>query len=240
MKTESTNRIKLGIFVITGLLLFLAAIYLIGSRQQLFTDTFRISTLINDVGGLQVGNNVRFAGISVGTVENIEIVNDTTVKIDMIIESDTKRFIKKDATAVIGSDGLMGSKIMNIMPGSPQANEISHNDMIISVKPMSVDEILGTLKTTAENAALISGDLSAIFHNMREGKGTMGKLLMDEKFANNLDQALVNIEQGTRGFKENMDAASNSILLRGYFKKKKRQEAEKIEDNTADDDKPEQ
>jgi phospholipid/cholesterol/gamma-HCH transport system substrate-binding protein len=239
MKTESTNQIKLGIFVITGLVLFLAAIYFIGSRQQLFSDTFRVSTLTDDVSGLQVGNNVRFAGINVGTVENIEIVNDTTVKIDMIIESETKRFIKKDARAVIGSDGLMGSKIMNIMPGSPQESEIGHNDMITSVKPMSVDDVLVKLKTTTDNAAQISDDLSAIFHNMREGKGTMGKLLMDEKFANNLDHALVNIEQGTRGFKENMDAASNSILLRGYFKKKKKQEEEKNGNKTDEDEESE-
>lgn len=236
MKTEATNRIKLGIFVITGLILFLAGIYFIGAKQQLFNDTFRTSSMFNDVSGLQVGNNVRFAGINVGTVENIDILNDTTVQVDMIIDADTKKFIKKDARAVIGSDGLMGSKIINILPGSADQEEIKHNSMIASVQPINMDEVFNKLQTTVDNAALISGDLSAIFSNMREGKGTMGKLLMDEKFADNLNKTLVNVQQGTRGFKENMDAVSNSFLLRGYFKKKKKQEAREAEMEEGDDE----
>lgn len=226
MKRETTNKAKLGLFVTTGIILFLAAIYFIGAKQQLFNDTFRVSTKFNDVSGLQVGNNVRFAGITVGTIENIEILDDTTVKVDMIVDSDTKKFIRKDSRAVIGSDGLMGSKIMNILPGSNEQAEIEHNDLIVSVHPLNIDDIVMKLRTTVDNAAMISGDLSSIFHNMREGKGTMGKLLMDEKFANNLDKTITNVEQGTRGFKENMDAAQNSFLLRGYFKKKKQKEAE--------------
>ncbi|MES2691263.1 MAG: MlaD family protein [Bacteroidota bacterium] len=224
MKTETTNKAKLGLFVTIGIILFLAAIYFIGAKQQLFNDTFRVSTRFNDVSGLQVGNNVRFAGITVGTIENIEILDDTTVKVDMIVDSETKKFIRKDSKAVIGSDGLMGSKIMNILPGSNQQAEIEHNDLIVSVHPLNIDDIVVKLRTTVDNAAMISGDLSSIFHNMRQGKGTMGKLLMDEKFANNLDKTVTNVEQGTRGFKENMDAAQNSFLLRGYFKKKKKKE----------------
>lgn len=224
MKTETTNKAKLGLFVTIGIILFLAAIYFIGAKQQLFNDTFRVSTKFNDVSGLQVGNNVRFAGITVGTIENIEILDDTTVKVDMIVDSETKKFIRKDSKAVIGSDGLMGSKIMNILPGSNTQPEIEHNDVIVSVHPLNIDDIVGKLRTTVDNAALISGDLSSIFHNMRQGKGTMGKLLMDEKFANNIDKTITNVEQGTKGFKENMDAAQNSFLLRGYFKKKKKKE----------------
>lgn len=224
MKKETTNKAKLGLFVTIGIILFLGAIYFIGAKQQLFNNTFRVSTTFNDVSGLQVGNNVRFAGITVGTIENIEIMNDTTVKVDMIVDSETKKFLRKDSKAVIGSDGLMGSKIMNILPGSSASAEIEHNDVLASVHPLNVDDIVGKLRTTVDNAAMISGDLSTIFHNMREGKGTMGKLLMDEKFANNIDKTITNVQQGTKGFKENMDAAQNSFLLRGYFKKKKKKE----------------
>jgi phospholipid/cholesterol/gamma-HCH transport system substrate-binding protein len=229
MKTETSNRTKLGLFVTTGIILFMAAIYFIGAKQQLFNDTFRVSAQFNDVSGLQVGNNVRFAGITVGTIENIEIVNDTTVKVDMIVNSDTKQFIRKDSKAVIGSDGLMGSKIMNIMPGTAGQPEVDHNDLIVAVQPHSIDDIVTKLRTTVDNAALISGDLSAIFHSMRQGKGTMGKLLMDEGFAENIDRTISNVQQGTKGFKENMDAAQNSFLLRGYFKKKKKKEEKELE-----------
>lgn len=234
MKNETSNRTKLGLFVIIGLLLFVAAIYFIGAKQQLFNSTIRVSTTFNDVSGLQVGNNVRFAGITVGTIENIEIVSDTTVKVDMIVDAKVKQFIRKDSKAVIGSDGLMGSKIMNILPGSSNSQEIAHNDVLASVPPLNMDEIIAKLRTTVDNAAMISGDLSGIFHHMRQGKGTMGKLLMDDKFAATMDKTLNNVEEGTKGFKENMDAAQNNILLRGYFKKQQKKEAKKIKQQQKD------
>ncbi|MDZ4664064.1 MAG: MlaD family protein [Bacteroidota bacterium] len=221
MKKQNGNKIKLGIFVSIGLLLFIVAIYFIGKKQQLFNSTIKLSALFKDISGLQVGNNVRFSGINVGTVENIVIVTDTTVMIDMIIDKKTKKFIKKNAKAVIGTDGLMGNKIVLILPGTGAEKEIEDNDFVTSVKPISMDDILLKLKITGDNAANITEDLSVITQNIRSGKGTIGKLFMDTVFAENIDQTIINIKQGAGGFKQNMNAASNNILLRGFFKKKK-------------------
>src|SRR6478752_7181548 len=101
MKKESIHKIKLGVFVFIGITLLVCSIYFIGETKKLFSSTIRISAMFQNVGGLQVGNNVRFAGINVGAIDAIEIITDTTVKVDMIIDSDTRRFIKKDATATI-------------------------------------------------------------------------------------------------------------------------------------------
>jgi len=221
MKKQNGNKIKLGIFVSIGLLLFIVAIYFIGKKQQLFNSTIKLSALFKDISGLQVSNNVRFSGINVGTVENIVIVTDTTVMIDMIIDKKTKKFIKKNAKAVIGTDGLMGNKIVLILPGTGAEKEIEDNDFVTSVKPISMDDILLKLKITGDNAANITEDLSVITQNIRSGKGTIGKLFMDTVFAENIDQTIINIKQGAGGFKQNMNAASNNILLRGFFKKKK-------------------
>jgi phospholipid/cholesterol/gamma-HCH transport system substrate-binding protein len=96
-----------------------------------------------------------------------------------------------------------------------------------------MDDILLKLKVTSDNAANITGDLSAIMKNIRSGKGTIGKLFMDSAFAKNVDQALVNIKQGAGGFKQNMDAASHNILLRGFLKKKAaKEDTEKKEKKT--------
>src|SRR5690348_6320719 len=112
MKKTSGNTIRLGIFVSVGFAIFIAGIYFIGQRQQLFNKTFHISGTFSDISGLQIGNNVRFSGINVGVVEGIEQISDTSVRVDMQINEDTRAFIKKDAKAVIGSDGLMGNKII--------------------------------------------------------------------------------------------------------------------------------
>lgn len=219
MKKESINTVKLGLFVAIGIALLVSAIYFVGETKNMFTATFRISALFKDVNGLQVGNNVRFAGINVGTIEGIEILNDTTVKVDMIIAKSTQPFIKKDAKAIIGTDGLMGNKIMNVSPGTSRQPIIEDHDQIGTTVPVSFDDMLVSLKSSIDNTASITTDLAAIMNNIKSGRGTIGKLFMDTVFADNLDRTILNVKQGTKGFKQNMDAAKQSIFLRGYFKK---------------------
>ncbi|MES2779501.1 MAG: MlaD family protein [Bacteroidota bacterium] len=220
MATQTSQHIKLGIFVTIGVIIFAAGIYFIGDAKQLFTRTFRMSAMFNNVNGLQVGNNVRFAGINVGTVENIEILTDTSVKVDMVVAVSTQQFIKKDAKAIIGSDGLMGNKILNLSAGTKGHAQVADNDMIGTTMPVSFDDMLLNLKKTTDNATSITSDLADIMNNIHSGKGTIGKLFMDTVFADNLDKTIINVKQGTKGFKQNMDAAQKSFLLRGYFKKK--------------------
>ncbi|MBC7695655.1 MAG: MCE family protein [Burkholderiales bacterium] len=227
MKNSNGNKIRLGVFVSIGLALFIIAVYFIGDKQQLFNETFKISGIFKDVSGLQVGNNVRFSGITIGVVENIEIVSDTAVKVDFSIDDNTRKFIKKDAKITIGSDGLMGNKVAIIIPGTQAKKQVQNNDYLITTIPVSIDEIMVNLKVTTANAANITEDLAVLMESLSSGKGTIGKLLMDTVFAKNIDQTLVNIKQGTGGFKQNMDAASNNVLLRGYFKKKKKEKEKK-------------
>ena len=221
MKKATGNKMRLGIFVSIIITLFIAGIYFIGQRQQLFSSTFRVSGIFKDISGLQVGNNVRFSGINVGIIEDIQQITDSTVKVDMMVVEHARKFIKKNAKAIIGSDGLMGNKIVLIIPGATGKKELSDNDVIATAQSVNVDDILLKIKVTSDNAANITGDLSAIMSNIRDGNGTIGKLFMDSIFAQNLGEALVNIKQGAGGFKQNMDAASHNFLLRGFLKKKK-------------------
>lgn len=219
---KTGNKIRLGIFVSISVTLFIATIYFIGQRQQLFGTTFRISGIFKDISGLQAGNNVRFSGINVGTVEGLEQITDTTVRVYMVIDGHTQKFIKSNARASIGSDGLMGNKIVIITPGSCGAKEIANNEVIQTTMPINMDEIFAKLKVTSDNAAAMTGDLAAIMGTMRSGKGTIGMLLMDTVFAQTLTDALINIKQGAGGFKQNMEAAKHNFFLKGFFKKKEK------------------
>src|SRR5689334_12869651 len=108
MSKELTRNIRLGIFVLAGTVFIIVMLYLIGSKQNLFGSTFRISAQFYTVNGLMEGNNVRFAGIDVGTVEKVEIISDSTVNVVMLIEEKIRPYIKKNAIASVGTDGLMG------------------------------------------------------------------------------------------------------------------------------------
>jgi len=220
--TESTSKVKLGIFVTLAGIFLVTAIYFIGKKQQMFNKTFALSGVFRDIGGLQVGNNVRFSGINIGVIDAIEITSDTSVSVNMMLNENVRKFIKVNARAIIGSDGLMGNKIVVILPGTSGGKVIEDNGLLATAIPVSVDDIMLNLKVTSGHAALITEDLAMIMDNISNGKGTIGKLFMDTVFAKNIDLAIVNIKQGANGFKQNMDAAGHNILLRRFTKKKEK------------------
>jgi phospholipid/cholesterol/gamma-HCH transport system substrate-binding protein len=182
LKNEISEKIKIGIFISLGIVLFFAGIYFIGLRQQIFRSTFYMSAVFSDVSGIQVGNNVRFSGVNIGTIEKIKIVSSTSVWVTMTIDESERKFITKDAVADIATDGLMGNKILVINPGTSGAKEIENNDVITAAEPIKIDDILRHLNTTSDNTSRLTGYLSDIAANIHSGKGTIGKLLMDSTY----------------------------------------------------------
>jgi phospholipid/cholesterol/gamma-HCH transport system substrate-binding protein len=207
MKKNLSNKIRLGIFISVGIAVFISAIYFIGEKQQLFRSTFRLSGVFADVAGLQAGNNVRLSGINVGTIENIIIISDTSVRVEILVDESIRKFIKKDAIAIIGSEGLMGNKILIINPGTGGKRRIENNDVIQTAPPINMDDILISLKSTMDNTTNITSDLSVITNNIQSGKGTIGRLIMDTKWRENFDSTFTNLKDGSDGFKTLMDKA---------------------------------
>lgn len=215
MKKNSSNKIKLGIFVTLGLVVLILAIYYIGEKQLLFQSTFRLSGVFKDVAGLQPGNNVRLSGINIGTIESISLVSDTTVRVDIVIDESSRKFIKKDAVATIGSEGLIGNKVLVINPGTGGKKSIENNDVIQTAQPIDVDDIMVSLKTTIDNTAIITGDLAKISTNIESGKGTIGRLMMDQTWRENIQSTIVNLKDGSEKFVVFMDKSQqiDNILL---------------------------
>lgn len=215
MKKNSSNKIKLGIFVSLGLVVLILAIYYIGEKQLLFQSTFRLSGVFEDVAGLQPGNNVRLSGINIGTIESISLVSDTTVRVDIVIDESSRKFIKKDAVATIGSEGLIGNKVLVINPGTGGKKSIENNDVIQTAQPIDVDDIMISLKTTIDNTAIITGDLAKISTNIESGKGTIGRLMMDQTWRENIQSTIVNLKDGSEKFVVFMDKSQqiDNILL---------------------------
>jgi phospholipid/cholesterol/gamma-HCH transport system substrate-binding protein len=215
MKKNLSNKIRLGIFISVGIAVFIAAIYFIGEKQQLFRSTFRLSGVFEDVAGLQAGNNVRLSGINVGTIENIVMISDTSVRVEILVDESIRKFIKKDAIAIIGSEGLMGNKILIINPGTGGKRIIENNDVIQTSPPINMDDILISLKSTMENTSSITSDLSTITNNIQSGKGTIGRLIMDKSWRENFDSTFANLKEGSARFVTLMDKENevDEILL---------------------------
>lgn len=223
METQSPQfKFRLGLFIIVGIVLFVLGIFIIGKQKNLFNPVFNLSANFHNISGLQVGNTVRFSGINIGTVDNIRIINDSTVKVGMLIKKEIQRFIKSDSQAGIGSEGIIGDKMLVIAQGSLSKKSVVANQRIASTEPIETDEIMKSLKITANNAALATDEIVSIVAKINNGEGTLGRLIQDKKMAENIDQTINNLKKSSKGLSENMEAAKHNILLRGYFKKKEK------------------
>ena len=207
MKKSNTQKIKLGLFVITATLLLITLLYFVGDRQNIFGRNFKISAIFNNTNGLQLGNNVRYSGINVGTVKNIKMINDTSICVDMVIENKILKHLKKNAIASIGSDGLVGSMVINIIPNTFKAENLTPGDTIKSFTKLSTANMLNTLNITNKNAALLTANLLKITTSINEGNGTLGMLINDTEMASNLKETSLNLKTAS----ENTSKTINQI-----------------------------
>ena len=239
MKTTSGQKIKIGVFVLAGLAALIFAIFLIGNKKGLFSTTFDVYGMFKNVNGLQVGNNARFAGINVGVVEDIEIVNDTTVKVILTVNENVRKFIKKDAKLSIGSDGLMGDKLVVISPGGAESNQEVHSgDKLAAVNPFDVDKIIKKVTGIADDAGNLIAGLSEIVDKVNHGKGSIGRLLNNDQMAKNMENTvkqaqstMQTVKTSTTTLNTDLKAAQSNFLLKGFFNKKKKKELKAKQDS---------
>ncbi|MES2140715.1 MAG: MlaD family protein [Bacteroidota bacterium] len=194
MEKDILKNIRLGVFVLVGAILLIIALYVVGNKRNLFGKTFSISAKFYNVNGLMKGNNVRFAGIDVGTVDHVEIVNDSSVNVIMIIEKDLQKFIKKNALASVGTDGLMGNKLVNINVVDELAPVIEDGDELRTLRSIETDEMTRTLNVTNENIKVISANVRNITDKL-SSKNSLLTILMDTVVAGNIKTAIINIKE---------------------------------------------
>ncbi len=199
MKNTTSQKLRLGVFIVLGTLTLIAALYLIGNRQNLFSKNISLNAQFANVNGLQLGNNVRYSGIDVGTVHKIVMQSDTIILVEMLIKESMGVHIKKDAVATIGSDGLVGNMIVNIIPRESKLAPVVSGDTIATYSRIGADDILTTLNVTNENASLLTADLLEITTKIIDGKGTLGMLITDSVLARDLKQTILELKNTSTG-----------------------------------------
>ena len=220
-------KVRLGLFVAGGLTLFILAVFIIGKQKNLFNPVFNLTSTFHNISGLQVGNKIRFSGINVGTVDNISIINDSTVKVYMLIKKDVWKFIKSDCKVSIGSEGIIGDKLILISQGITNGPKAKDGQQLQSSEPVETDAIMKSLRVTAVNAEIVTQQLAEIMTKINKGNGTLGRLIQDKTIADNLDQTIVNLKKSSKGLDENMTAVKHNFFLKGYFNRKAKKAADK-------------
>lgn len=197
MNKESLNRGKLGMFVVVGILLFIVIIYVIGINRNLFGSNFILNSQFKNVSGLKVGSNVRLSGINIGTVSKIEFITDSLVLVRLLIKDEVQQYIKIDALASIGSDGLVGDKVLIIEPGSYSKSVVKDNGIIASNSTIEIEDVMKSIKKSAENAEIITNELADFSFKMNDRNGFLSKVMTDKKFALSMEKTIGNLEIST-------------------------------------------
>ena len=192
----ASNTVRLGLFVVAGLGALLATLYFLGRQQNLFSKSLPLQADFRNVAGLLPGNNVRLGGITVGTVKQIRILNDTTVRVEMSLNQDVRPFVRRNAVAVIGTDGLVGNTIINLNPGpGPAAPPVAPGDVLATRQPVGMDAMLSTLAISNQNLVAITGDLRRMTGKL--DSSALWSLLNDQTLPATVRQSLDNVGVAT-------------------------------------------
>ncbi|MFI5153954.1 MAG: MlaD family protein [Chitinophagales bacterium] len=189
-----SRSIIVGLFILIGVIIFASAVFTIGSQQKAFEKTVPVKAIFDDVNGLHIGNNVWLSGVKIGTVKKMRFLESASVEVTMNIDQQSSIQIKKDAKAKIGTDGLIGNRIVVIYGGNHSSPGISSGNILETEKSAGTDDMISTLRLSNNNIAAITEDLKYLSNKIRNGKGSLGELINDDAIANNLKFATLRVK----------------------------------------------
>ncbi len=219
MKVSSNQRsVILGIFIFLGVAILILTILTLGSQKKAFEKSITVKAFFANVNGLQKGNNIWFSGVKVGTIKKVTLRGNGRVEVDMSIEQQSVQYIPKDAKAKLSSDGLIGSKIIEIYGGTAGTPKIESGDVLNNDKLLNTDEMMNTLSKNNDNLFSITNDLKVISAQIASGKGSVGKLLNDETLYDQLSATTLVLKkaaQNLNGLSANVTAYTSHLNDKG-------------------------
>lgn len=199
MSTDNKRKgVIVGIFVCVGIIIVIAAVLTLGGQKKTFVKAVHINAVFKDVNGLAPGNNVWFSGVKIGTIKSINFAGDAAVVVVMNVEEHVTQYIHKDSKAKIGSDGLIGNKIVVLYGGTPGSPQVRENDRLAVEAAVDPDEIMTTLQANNKNLLAITNNFKVISDRLSSGQGSIGKLLTDETLYKGLTATMATLQSATR------------------------------------------
>lgn len=195
--SDNKRSVVVGIFVFLAIAILVSAIFVLGGQQKRFTKTIRVTAVFDNVAGLKVGDNVWFSGVKIGTVKRMDLHGNSQVRIAMNIEEQARQFIHKGAQARLGSESLIGSKLIEITSGSAQAPPVEDGDQLTVVQALSTEDLMATLQENNKNLVDITNNFKALSANLVQGKGMAGALLTDTTLSDNFRTILASLQQAS-------------------------------------------
>ena len=227
---------RLGAFIVATLAVLAIGVFIIGSKEYLFSSTYKLKAQFDNVAGLAEGADVQVGGVHSGTVTSIVLPNRPGGKVTVIMDlaKSTHEIIKQDSVASIETEGLLGNQFLAISFGTAGQADVRDGDIIQSEPPLLMADmlkkasgILNSSQDAVENTSQATAHLNSVSAKIDSGQGTVGALVNDKQLYSNLQQTTVTLHDtmlqaqiGVTDFQENMEALKHNFLLSGYFKKR--------------------
>jgi phospholipid/cholesterol/gamma-HCH transport system substrate-binding protein len=212
-KADNRKAVITGIFLSLGLVVFVIGVFTLGGSKKTFSKSIHVTSVFNDVNGLKAGGNVWFSGVIVGTISQMHLKGPSEVEVTLRVDENAAQYIHNNAQVHLGSDGLIGNKIIVIDGGSVQAPFLQDGDVLQVEKTLSTDDIMKTLQANNENLLAITKDFRQLSHAILQGKGTVGALLADSSMGVQLRNSMRNLQATTQ------TAAAMAMQLDNFTKK---------------------
>lgn len=194
---ENKRLVMVGIFIFLALMILVIGILTLGGQQNRFGDNIRLLAVFDNTSGLKRGNNVWFSGVKVGTVKDIRFFGKSQVEVSMLIDADAQKYIRKDAKVRLGSESMIGNKIVEIMDGSPDVPAVEDQDRLLVEKTIDTDDILVTFQENNKNLVSITDNLKTLSNQLVSGQGTIGAVLTDTMMADNFRSIVASLQQAS-------------------------------------------
>ncbi len=238
---------RLGAFIVVTLAILVAGVFIIGSKQYLFSSTYQLKAQFDNVVGLDAGADVRVGGVHSGTVSSIVLPHKPGEKVTVVMDmgKSTHEIIKQDSVATIETEGLLGNQYLAISFGSAGKADVRDGDIIASQPPLEMSDllqktsgILDSSQQAIQNATRATANLDSISAKINGGQGTVGALVNDKQLYSNLAQTtatmqdtMLQAQTGVTDFQENMEALKHSFFVRGFFKNRGYEDAAELAKN---------
>jgi phospholipid/cholesterol/gamma-HCH transport system substrate-binding protein len=170
--TERRLDLKVGAFTLVILILGAAVVLVLGQRRHVFEPRVTLHARFADVGGLREGAPVWLSGVNVGTVTRVRVGQSGArlIDVDLEVQKQMVDRIHRDSVASIGSQGLLGDKLLQISLGSPAAMEVEPGETLQSVAPADFNKLVDQASAILDRARVIADNLADVMHELADPK----------------------------------------------------------------------
>jgi phospholipid/cholesterol/gamma-HCH transport system substrate-binding protein len=222
-KNVTLGQLRVGIFVLIAIAVLVFLVLNASGDINPFSRKLHLKARFADANGLREGSEVRLAGVRVGKVDRIVLLepsndpNAARVEAQMVIDAmidgrPARERIRTDSQAQQGSPSLLGNEMLiNITPGSSVGAAINDGAILPSSSSNTVNDFATSGTDLAQRLSKLSDEISTIVKDVREGKGTVGRLFSDEAIYNNLNATIRETEDVMRQVRSGSGSAGRFI-----------------------------